>query len=255
MAQVIVIAGGSGGIGSATARRLLASGKQVVLLARDAVRLDETASRLGGGVPVYPVDVLDAQALAITVERIESECGEIDGLVHAVGSIVLKPLHALSLEEWRACHEINVTSAFVMLKAVLPKMMRRKRGAVVLFSSVAASTGLANHDAIGSAKAALEGLVRSAAIGYARYGIRVNAVAPALTKTGLSRNLWASEAVATASAALHPLGRIGEPDDIAAATAYLVSEDAAWVTGQILGVDGGLSAGAAPRIAKPSTSP
>jgi NAD(P)-dependent dehydrogenase (short-subunit alcohol dehydrogenase family) len=201
---------------------------------------------LGGGVPVYPVDVLDAQALAATVERIESECGEVDGLVHAVGSIVLKPLHALSLEEWHACYEINVTSAFVMLKAVLPKMMRRKRGAVVLFSSVAATTGLPNHEAIGSAKAALEGLVRSAAIGYARYGIRVNAVAPALTRTPLSRNLWSSEAGETASAALHPMGRIGEADDVAAAAAYLVSDDAGWVTGQVLGVDGGLGAGSPP---------
>jgi NAD(P)-dependent dehydrogenase (short-subunit alcohol dehydrogenase family) len=245
MSEIVLITGGSGGIGSATAARLVARGTGVALVARETARLEESASRLGG-VPAFVADVLDPEALAATVERIETECGEISGLVHAVGSIMLKPLHALSLEEWRATYEVNVTSAFLVLKAVLPKMMRRKRGAIVLFSSVAATTGLPNHEAIGSAKAALEGLVRSAAVGYARYGIRVNGVAPALTRTPLSRNLWTSEAAEAASAALHPLGRIGEADDVAAAAAYLVSDDAAWVTGQVLGVDGGLGAGSPP---------
>jgi NAD(P)-dependent dehydrogenase (short-subunit alcohol dehydrogenase family) len=250
MSELIVITGGSGGIGSATAARLIARGRSVALIARDRARLDEAAARLGG-VPAFAADALDPAAFGEAIARVERECGEVAGLVHAVGSIVLRPLHALSLEDWRATYEINVTSAFVAMKAVLPPMMRRKRGSIVLFSSVAAATGLPNHEAIASAKAALEGLVRSSAIGYARYGVRVNAVAPALTKTELSRNLWASETVAAASAALHPLGRIGEPDDVAAAAAYLVSDDAGWVTGQILGVDGGLGAGAAPRTAKP----
>jgi NAD(P)-dependent dehydrogenase (short-subunit alcohol dehydrogenase family) len=163
-----------------------------------------------------------------------------------VGSILLKPLHALSLEEWRATYEINATSAFVALKSTVTKMMRRKRGSVVLFSTVAVGTGLQNHEAIAAAKGAIEGLVRSAAISYSRYGIRVNAVAPALTKTGLSEKLWSSDAMLHASVAMHPLGRIGEPGDVAAAAAYLMSDDASWVTGQILGVDGGLAAGMQP---------
>jgi NAD(P)-dependent dehydrogenase (short-subunit alcohol dehydrogenase family) len=249
MGELVLVTGGSGGIGAATAARLIERGNDVVLLARDRARLDAAAAQLGG-VPAYAVDALDPVGLAAAVDRIENECGEITGLAHAIGSIVLKPLHALSLEEWRAVYEVNVTSAFLVLKSVLPKMMRRRRGAAVLFSSVAAATGLPNHEAIGSAKAALEGLVRSAAIGYARYGIRVNAVAPALTKTPLSANLWSSEAAAAASAALHPLGRIGEAGDVAAAAAFLLSADAGWVTGQILGVDGGLGAGSAPRTAK-----
>ena len=120
------------------------------------------------------------------VARVEGEIGELDGLVHAVGSIVLRPLHTLSIEEWRATLEINATSAFVVLKAVVTKMMRRKRGSAVLFSTVAAKTGLQNHEAISAAKSAVEGLVRSAAISYARFGVRINAVAPALTRTPLS---------------------------------------------------------------------
>jgi 3-oxoacyl-[acyl-carrier protein] reductase len=124
--------------------------------------------------------------------------------------------------------------------------MRRRRGSFVLFSTVAARTGLQNHEAIGAAKGAVEGLIRSASIAYARYGIRFNAIAPALTKTELSKSLWSSEAMLNASVAMHPLGRLGEPGDIAAAAAFLLSGEASWLTGQILGIDGGLSAGHPP---------
>lgn len=244
MSKIVVITGGSGGIGSETARRLVARGDRVVLIARDEARLRGVADELGAA--AFPCDVLDSEALGAVVTRIESEIGEIDGLVHAVGSIVLRPLHALSLEEWRRTYEINATSAFVVFKAVVTKMMRRKRGSAVFFSTVAAHTGLQNHEAISAAKAAVEGLVRSAAISYARYNIRVNAVAPALTRTALSASLWSNEATLAASIGMHPLGRIGEPADVAHAAAYLISDDASWVTGQVLGVDGGLGAGSVP---------
>jgi NAD(P)-dependent dehydrogenase (short-subunit alcohol dehydrogenase family) len=244
VSNVVVITGGSGGIGAATAARLRARGLSVALVARDVARLERVAAETGA--LSYPADVLDPESFGAAVERIEAEAGEIVGLVHAVGSIVLRPLHALSLAEFRATLEINATSAFVALKGVVPKMMRRKRGSVVLFSTVAVQTGLQNHEAIAAAKGAIEGLVRSAAITYARYGIRVNAVAPALTKTELSKSLWSSDAMLAASVAMHPLGRVGEAGDIAAAAAFLASDDASWVTGQIWGVDGGLSAGVQP---------
>ncbi len=244
MSNLILVTGGSGGIGSATARRLAARGDRVVLVARNSERLGDVAR--GIGMPAYACDVLDVERFTALVARVEEEAGAIDGLVHAVGSIVLRPLHALSLEDWRATLEINATSAFIAVKAVVTKMMRRKRGSIVLFSTVAAATGLANHEAIAAAKGAVEGLTRSAAISYARYNVRVNAVAPALTRTELSRSLWSNEATLAASVAMHPLGRIGEPDDIAAAAAFLVSDDAGWITGQVLGVDGGLGTGSAP---------
>ena len=116
---------------------------------------------------------------------------------------MLKPLHATSLADWRATFEINATSAFIVLRNVMPRLMRRKRGSVVLFSTVAASTGLQNHESVAAAKSAVEGLVRSAAISYARYGIRVNAVAPALTRTALSKSLWENQARLAASVAMH----------------------------------------------------
>jgi NAD(P)-dependent dehydrogenase (short-subunit alcohol dehydrogenase family) len=244
VSNVVIITGGSGGIGSETARRLIASGARVALVARDAERLEKVAAALGAR--AYPADVLEPDAFAGVVDRIEAEIGEVDALVHAVGSIVLRPLHALSVEEFRRTLDVNATSAFIAMKGVVTKMMRRKRGSIVLFSTVAVQTGLQNHEAIAAAKGAIEGLVRSAAISYSRYGIRVNAIAPALTKTELSKSLWSSEAMLAASVAMHPLGRVGEVADVAAAAAFLSSADAGWVTGQIWGVDGGLSAGVTP---------
>lgn len=214
-------------------------------MARDDARLQRVASDVGA-TAAFACDLLDPAAFGAVVERVEREIGEVDGLVHAVGSILLRPLHALSLDDWRKTLDLNATSAFIAVKSVVPQMMRRKRGSVVLFSTVAARTGLQHHEAIAAAKSAVEGLVRSAAISYARYGVRFNAVAPALTKTELSKNLWANEATLAASIALHPLGRIGLPDDIAAAATYLLSDDASWITGQVLGVDGGLGSGNVP---------
>jgi NAD(P)-dependent dehydrogenase (short-subunit alcohol dehydrogenase family) len=246
--RTILVTGGSGGIGSETARRLVARGDRPVLLARDPDRLAAVADELG--VPSYVCDVLDADTLLATVERIEAEVAPLDGLVHAVGSITLRPLNATTVAEFRAAFETNATSAFLALKAVLPGMMRRRAGSIVLFSTVAVRAGLPNHETIAAAKGAIEGMVRSAAISYARYGIRINAVAPALTRTPLSRSLWENEMTLAASSAMHPLGRIGEPGDIAGAVVYLLSDDAAWTTGQILGVDGGLSVGRPQATAK-----
>lgn len=244
MSKIVLITGGSGGIGAEVARRVRAQGGKPILVARDPERLGAIAAETDAA--AYPGDVLDNDAFATIVRRAESEVGEIDGIVHAVGSVFLKPLHATSLEDWRNTLEINATSAFIVMRNVMPLLMRRKRGSVVLFSTVATSTGLQNHESIAAAKSAVEGLVRSAAISYARYGIRINAVAPALTRTGLSKNLWQNDAMLAASVAMHPLGRIGEPVDIAPAVMYFLSDESAWTTGQILGVDGGLGTGMPP---------
>ncbi len=244
MSKIVLITGGSGGIGSEVGRRVAAAGNTPVLVARNAERLADVAADVGG--VGYPGDVLDSDGFADVVRRVEAEVGAIDALVHAVGSVFLKPLHATSLEDWRQTLEINATSAFIVMRNLMPAFMRRRRGSIVLFSTVATTTGLQNHEAIAAAKSAIEGLVTSAAISYARYGIRVNAVAPALTRTQLSKALWQNEATLAASAAMHPLGRIGEPADIAPAVMYFLSDDAAWTTGQILGVDGGLGTGMPP---------
>jgi NAD(P)-dependent dehydrogenase (short-subunit alcohol dehydrogenase family) len=246
--SVLVVTGATGGIGSEIVRRAREMGRRVALIARDPARLEALAAETGAA--AYPCDVLDEARLKATVEQIAADHGAPDGLAHAVGSIVLRPLHAVSLDDWRAAYEINATSAFLAIKGVVPHMMREKRGSIVLFSTVAVQTGLQNHETIGAAKGAIEGLTRSAAISYARYNIRVNAIAPALTRSELSRSLWSNEAMLQASVAMHPLGRIGEPADIAAAALFALSDGAAWMTGQIVGVDGGLSAGVQPARTK-----
>lgn len=239
-----MITGGSGGIGAAVARGVRGRGGTPVLVARDRERLQAIAEPLG--VPSFVCDVLDDAAVAELVKTVEAEVGEIDGLVHAVGSVFLRPLHATSVDDWRKTFEINATSAFIVMRNLMPLLMRRRRGSVVLFSTVATSMGFANHESIAAAKGAIEGLVRSAAISYARYGIRVNAVAPGLTRTDISKHLWQNETMLAASTAMHPLGRIGEPADIAPAVLYFLSADSAWTTGQIFGVDGGLGTGMLP---------
>ncbi len=245
MSSIVLITGGTGGIGSDVARRVVAGGGRVALVARNSERLALLAEEIGAA--TYVADALDFAAMADVVQRVETEVGPIDGVVNAVGSVAIRPLHATSLADWRATLDLNATSAFLVMRHTLPLMMRRKRGSIVLFSSVAATMALPNHEAIAAAKSAVAGLTRTAAISYARYGIRVNAVAPALTRTALSQSLWQNEPMLKASTALHPLGRIGEPADVAAAVVFLLSDASSWTTGQVLGVDGGLGVGQAPQ--------
>ena len=187
----MLITGGSGGIGSETARRLRERGCEIALVARDAARLTGVAEAIGAR--AYPCDVLDLAAFTATVERIEAESGEIDALLHAVGSIVLRPLHTLSLEEWTAVFDRNVTSAFIAMKAVLPKMMRRRareHRAVFIGRSTNRSALITKRSP--ALKPRSRASSAPPAITYSRYGIRVNAIAPGLTETELSKNLWST---------------------------------------------------------------
>ncbi|WP_435010325.1 SDR family NAD(P)-dependent oxidoreductase [Tundrisphaera lichenicola] len=244
--QCVMITGGAGGIGSALARRLVARGDSVVLFGRRAESVERLAAELGESALAVAGDagILEdlQKAVGLSVERF----GKLDGLSHCVGSIRLKPLHLTSLDEFSEIIQVNLTTAFLATKAALGAMRGQGGGSIVLMSSVAARQGLSNHEVIAAAKAAIEGLVRSSAITYARQGIRINAVAPGLTVTPLAEPLLRNEASRSFSEAMHPLGRLGVPDDQAAAIAFLLGPESGWVTGQILGVDGGLGAGQAP---------
>ncbi len=246
MNSCVLITGGGGGIGSAVARRLVARGDSVILFGRRQEPLDALVEELGAealavsGDSTIPAD-LD-RAVAAGVERF----GRLDGLVHCVGSIRLKSLHLTSPEEFVETLTTNLTSAFLACKAVLGPMRRDSRGSIVLMSTVAVAQGLNNHETISAAKGGIEGLVRSAAMTYARSGIRFNAVAPALTETPLAAPLLRSDAARAFSEAMHPLGRLGRADEVAAVIAFLLGRDAEWITGQVWGVDGGLGAGLGP---------
>lgn len=245
--QIVLITGGSGGIGSELARRVVARGDSVALFARRPEPLEALAAELGDehalaivGDATQP-DALE-QAVASTVERF----GRLDALAHCVGSIHLRPIHLTTPEEFGRVIQINLTSAFSACRAALGPMRKEKAGSIVLVSTVAARQGLNNHEAIAAAKAGIEGLVRSAAITYARSGVRFNAVAPGMTQTPLTAPLLDSDAGRAYSESLHPLGQLGEPSDIARMIAFLVDPASSWITGQVFGVDGGLGAGMAP---------
>jgi NAD(P)-dependent dehydrogenase (short-subunit alcohol dehydrogenase family) len=237
--RVVLIAGGSGGVGSEVAARLRRDNVTVILAARDSRRLAECAAALGAeAVPLDATRSADVEACAQDIVR---RHGRLDGVVNCVGSILLKPAHLTSDDDWNATLATNLTTSFNLLRAGVRVMMTGGGGSIVLISTVAAQRGLFNHEAIAAAKAGVEGLTRSAASTYARYKIRVNCVAPGLVRTPLSRAITGSEAALKASLALHPLGRVGEPGDIASAICWLLSPEQSWITGQVLHVDGGLS--------------
>jgi NAD(P)-dependent dehydrogenase (short-subunit alcohol dehydrogenase family) len=236
-APVMIITGGSGGIGGALARRLRAQDCRVVLAARDGDRLRSQAGEIGAD--AVPTDVTSSAQVDALVAWVLERHGRIDGVAHCVGSIVLKPLHLTSDDDWARTLQLNLTSAFHVVRAVVAR--HRAALSIALVSSSAAAVGLPNHEAIAASKAGLEGLVRAAAATYASRGVRVNAVAPGLVRTPLAARITGSEAALKSSLALHPLGRIGEPDDVAAMLEFLLHPAHSWITGQVIGADGGMS--------------
>lgn len=164
----------------------------------------------------------------------------VEGLVYAPGSIRLQSFTRIKDEHYREDFELNLIGAVRAVRAALPALKKAGPSSVVLFSTVAVTTGMPMHASVAAAKGAVEGLTRSLAAELAPQ-VRVNAVAPSLTNTPLASGLLRTERQLAAAAERHPLGRIGQPEDIAAAVRYLLSSDAAWVSGQVLHVDGGMS--------------
>ena len=225
----ILVVGGSSGIGLATVKNLSAGGAQVYNLSRKA------GAHLPAGILHRNYDVLDENA---NVEGFLPD--SLDGLVYSVGSINLKPFNRVSANDLLNDFRINVAGAVRVIQLALPALKRSGNASIVLVSTVAASVGMSFHASIAAAKGAVNGLTLSLAAEFAPIKIRVNAVAPSLTDTPLAAALLNSPERRESSALRHPLGRVGNPEDISAAITFLLSEQSSWVTGQIIGVDGGL---------------
>ncbi|MFT5292522.1 MAG: NAD(P)-dependent dehydrogenase (short-subunit alcohol dehydrogenase family) [Planctomycetota bacterium] len=237
MSSIYLVLGAAGGIGSCLCRKLSAQGDRLALAGRDSDRLRDLARSLDAS--AHPLDATSCEQVEEAVKSVVMEHGRIDGIVNCVGSILLKPSHRTSSEEWRSVLATNLDSAFSAVKAGTSAMLKTG-GSIVLLSSAAARIGLPNHDAIAAAKAGVVGLALSAAASYAARGIRVNVVSPGLVRTPLSEPLTQNPASEKASVAMHALQRLGEPEDVARAIAWFLDPLQSWVTGQVLGVDGGL---------------
>lgn len=162
------------------------------------------------------------------------------GVVYCPGSINLKPFGRLTADDFKHDFQINVLGAVGVLQAVLPKLKRAEGASIVLFSTVAVQTGMGFHASIAASKGAIEGLTRSLAAELATNRIRVNAVAPSLTDTPLAEKLLSTDEKKEASNRRHPIGRFGTAADVAHAAVFLLGDTSSWITGQIMGVDGGL---------------
>ncbi len=225
---------GAGGIGSAIGRRLKAHGSDLHLISRSPETL---ARELGASQSV--ADVTDAVALDAAVQAAGKQ---VDGLCYSVGTINLKPFARLTDQDALRDFEINALGAFRAIKSALPalKASTQATSSILLFSTVAVAQGFASHASVAMAKGAIEGLTRALAAELAP-NIRVNCIAPSLTRTPLASFITSNEATTNAIAGMHALQRIGEGEDMAALAALLLSPDAGWITGQVIGVDGGRS--------------
>ena len=234
MAGTKLIIGGTSGIGLETARQLIEAGETVVVASRDESRVERASQSLG-----CEGRVLDARSFE-AVQALVTELGDVDGLACLAGSILLKPAHLTSSKELQDVLENNLFTAFASVRAVA-KMVPGP-SSLVLMSTVAAATGLPNHEAIAAAKGAVEALARSAAATYAGRSLRVNVVAPGLVETPMSERLTSRPNVRKISESMIPLGRIGQPQEVAHIVAWLLRDLSGWVTGQVFRLDGGLSA-------------
>ena len=233
MSEKYLIFGATGSVGSSLAEQLKNSGSDIHLVARNEVDVKNIAEKLGCSYTV--ADVLEDGF----IEKVKSDVNEIKGIAYCVGSIDLKPLRMVTEADMNKCMKLNLYSAIEAIKG-FQESLKKNKGSVVLFSTVAAQRGFTNHTIIASAKAAVEGLTVTLAAEFAP-NIRVNCIAPSLSKSKIAEPMLKNPAIAEGIAKAHPLKRLGEGKDSAALAKFLITEESSWITGQIIAVDGGRS--------------
>ncbi len=227
--KTILVVGGTSGIGHAICKELIEQGATVFSLSRRESNDIEGVNHIQANV------LEDLNPIAGMLPS------KLDGLVYAPGSINLKPFNRLTTTDFLQDFEINVIGAVKILQLTLNSLKSSGSASVVLFSTVAAKTGMGFHASVAASKSAIEGLSISLAAEYSQSKIRVNVIAPSLTDTPLAAALLSTDEKRMASDKRHPLGRIGNSEEIAESALFLLSDKSSWMTGQVLRPDGGMS--------------
>ena len=230
-----LIFGATGSIGSKLSENMHESDKEIHLIGRDEEELKKLASKLNSEYSV--IDILSNNLS----ETIKENFGDknISGIAYCIGSIDLKPLRVSKKEDFKKCLDVNFFPVIEIIKS-LQDNLKKNNGSIILFSTVAVKKGFTNHAIISSAKGAIEGLTVSLAAEFAP-NIRVNCIAPSLTNSKMSQSILKNKMMADGIAKSHPMKRIGQAADIASMAKFLLSDESPWITGQIIGVDGGKS--------------
>ncbi len=230
-----LIFGATGSIGSNLAEKLYNYDKDVHLLGRDEEELKKLSTKLNCDYTV--IDILNDDIQKIIKNNFDDV--NISGIAYCVGSIDLKPLKNAKKEDFKKCLDLNFFPIIEIIKT-LQDNLKKNNGSIVLFSTVAVRKGFTNHAIISSAKGAIEGLTMSLAAEFAP-NIRVNCIAPSLTESKMSKSILKSKLISDGIAKSHPMKRIGRPEDAASMAKFLITDESTWITGQIIGVDGGKS--------------
>ncbi len=240
--QVAIVTGGASGIGKAIVAELVAGGAKVLIADFDGAAAARLADEFGENARAFAVDVADAAAVEAMVHEAETHWGGLHLAVNNAGvSGVSQPLADLPLDNWRRVIDVNLNGVFYGMKYQIPAMLRQGGGAIVNMASILGTVGFANSAAYVTAKHALLGLTRAAALEYSQQGVRVNSVGPAFINTPLIENSL-SQAERDALVDQHPIGRLGRPEEVAALTCFLLSRRASFISGSYHLVDGAYTA-------------
>lgn len=237
--KTCLITGASGGVAMALAENLRNQGWKLVLASRNVEKLEAHASER-----IIAADVSTETGAEMALQTATEFFGALpDAVVNCAGAILIAPVARTTEIQYRACLSANLDTAFFTAKIYASALQKAKQGgSLILFSSVAAASGVSNHAAIAIAKGGIEALTRSLAADFSSIGLRVNTIAPGLMQTPATERMVGNEAAAKQIAAQYPLGRYGQASDAANLAAFLISDQATWISGQIISVDGGFSA-------------